>query len=1104
MQRETTLSRWCGWAIEAGWLLALTLVPIYFNLYSARHFEPDKVTTLRSIVLVMAAAALIRAFERLRGSPRSAGAPPPPPDHTGPPLWRRFSSFPLALPTLFYAAVFLLTTITSVVPATSFWGSYQRLQGTYTHLSYGLLFMLLVTHLRSRAQLERIITLTLAAAVVVGGYGILQHQQLDPLPWRGDVITRVASTMGNSIFVAAYMIMVVPLALYRLFAGLAAAQSASSATSLRADWLWALTRLLLFLGGLLLILTVITFGATVRVIDLRYWWAFPGAVIVATSLWWLITGPLERDQRIPILPAALYVAYLLLSGMLFALSAAGGPNVQQFGPAPALGPWWLWLILSLGAVVGGHALAFTLPRRSVEPSRLALRIDAVAAGFTAGLLLTAIFFTQSRGPWLGMGAGMFLFVSLLLGQGLRHAHTAGATAQVARLRAALGAWIVLAVALGGFLIAFNLSHAPVFERLREVPYIGRMGRLLEVNSGTGLVRRLIWAGDAYGGGAVGLITANPLRTVVGWGPESMFVAFNPFYPPALAGVEARGASPDRSHQSLLDELVTRGLLGLVSYFFVIGSFVALSWRLIRRSEAWHWQLFFIATLSAVSAHVVEGLVGIPVVSTLMMLWVLLAVTVVGGGLAGHYPLSLAPAPAPEPVPEPVPAPQQRKGGAKTGRGAPQRGNASRTPDAGRFPRRGNLSPAALGVYTLVLANACGLVWWFNLQPVYADMRFQQGQSASEAAGYDLNRLVTATDDYLDTIRSNPREDFYYLNLGRTLMSIADALRLQGLDPGVADPGVAVRDILRLDGADAIVAFLERTPPNRLMSYAEAVLLEARTLSPRNKDHYANLGRLNSYWATWDDNPERLRAAINWYEQLTPIAPQDVTLINERAGALTELGAYASRTGAGPTALDAYTQAEELLNHSATLDPRYADTFVRLGDIYRVRDNDLERAAESYVRAIELSALGVANAAERMAEGLAGRPELIERLRSAFAQEAARADATLAGVEPLAERQYDLPVLRDRAALLHTISGLMAVRSGDVSGSLEAYGRAVLIAPANVDYSRNYTLVLSDTGRYDEAINEQRRLLGVLGAAPNRQRDVQAATQLIQIVEQARQ
>src|SRR4029079_14095068 len=135
--------------------------------------------------------------------------------------------------------------------------------------------------------------------------------------------------------------------------------------------------------------------------------------------------------------------------------------------------------------------------------------------------------------------------------------------------------------------------APIFDQLRRVPYVSRLGALLETNEGTGLVRRLIWTGDDKAGGAVALITSNPLRTVIGWGPESMFVAYNKFYPPALAHIEARGASPDRSHEAYLDELVTKGLLGLVTYLFVIISFFALAWRLTR-SGSWNTQVLAIA------------------------------------------------------------------------------------------------------------------------------------------------------------------------------------------------------------------------------------------------------------------------------------------------------------------------------------------------------------------------------------------------------------------------------------------------------------------------------------------------------------------------------
>ncbi|MEZ4646278.1 MAG: hypothetical protein R3E31_26740 [Chloroflexota bacterium] len=46
-----------------------------------------------------------------------------------------------------------------------------------------------------------------------------------------------------------------------------------------------------------------------------------------------------------------------------------------------------------------------------------------------------------------------------------------------------------------------------------------------------------------------------LRPLIGYGPESMYVAYNRFYPPELATVEARNASPDRSHNETFDALV---------------------------------------------------------------------------------------------------------------------------------------------------------------------------------------------------------------------------------------------------------------------------------------------------------------------------------------------------------------------------------------------------------------------------------------------------------------------------------------------------------------------------------------------------------------------
>src|SRR5574337_122300 len=48
---QRAVTRFARFLIEAGWLAAVVVVPLFFNVYSSRVFEPDKLTTLRSIAL---------------------------------------------------------------------------------------------------------------------------------------------------------------------------------------------------------------------------------------------------------------------------------------------------------------------------------------------------------------------------------------------------------------------------------------------------------------------------------------------------------------------------------------------------------------------------------------------------------------------------------------------------------------------------------------------------------------------------------------------------------------------------------------------------------------------------------------------------------------------------------------------------------------------------------------------------------------------------------------------------------------------------------------------------------------------------------------------
>ncbi|WP_322510874.1 hypothetical protein [Chloroflexus sp.] len=1072
MSSQSTISQWSARVVEASWLLALTLVPIYFNLYSARHFEPDKAAVLRSLALIGLAAAIVWLLDWL--NQRALDQQPA----TGS-WWATLRATPLFWPTVAYTTVFVLTTITSITPATSLWGSYQRMQGLYTYLSYLMLGVLVAVALRTPAQRERLITLSLAAGAVVAMYGIMQHYQLDPLPWRGDVIARVASTLGNSIFVAAYLIMIVPLALYRLLAALSAARSAPIAPQPAAEWRWAIGRGLLWLAGALLIIAILKFSVAIRTIDFRYWWLFPGAVICATAIWWLLAT--HRHQPLPRWPLLLTLAYLLGFGLAFAVNAAAG--TQQFATpdiaANAL-DWWLWLALAVVALLAGYGLSL-FGSTPAEPSRLAWHLHAAASAIVLGLVLVTIFFSQSRGPWIGLGAGLFLFVSLTLWYGRKRLQASGNSRGSRLLAQALAGWVAITLVTGGFLIAFNLSDAPFFSQLREVPYLGRMGRLLEVESGTGLVRRLIWFGDEHAGGTIGLITSDPLRLLIGWGPESMFVAFNRFYPPSLANVEARGASPDRSHQALLDEIVTKGLLGLAAYLWLIGSFVWFCLRQLRQPASWRHHLLVIAMLSAVTAHVVEGLTGIPIVATLMMFWLLLGLTIAAERIERNQE------PTPEPaVAKPAVRPPARRGQQR----APARRPAARQPATGM-----------IGTAGLIGFVAAVLIWWLNIQPVYADMRFQQAQTYSEQGQTSARALLAALNESIATIRANPGEDFYYLHLARTLMSLADALRAQGV--AIGDAGKPDLDaLLRLDGVEAVTAFTQRSSPQSLLALAEAALQRAHQLNPLNKDHYANLGRINTFWYSWTGDAQRLYTALNWYERVAEIAPQDVALMNERAGVLLQLAEHATTNGDTAQAGAFFQQADELLQTSAQLDPRFGDTALRRGDLVRFRNGDLDAATAFYVQAIERAPQQVVDNLDRIARALSSRPDLLNRLRTAFAAQAERADQELAQAQGKPERAFELPTLETQAVNLYAAIARLAVQINDLEGAVAPYARAVAIQPDNAAISEQYTLILSETLQYDAALAEARRLRAVLQNS-GRTSEVARIDQLIGVIEQVR-
>jgi tetratricopeptide (TPR) repeat protein len=504
---QTKLSLLCEKIIEGGWLAALILVPVFFNIYSARTFEPDKLTLMRSIALVMALAWLIKVAET--GAPASGSAADDA-DQEDEPVsavrrgMQKLLGIPLFLPTLLLVLVYLVTTLFSISPGVAFWGSYQRLQGTYTALSYIVIFALMAGHLRTRAQVDRLVTTVILTSLPVGLYGIIQHYGLDPLPWAGDVQSRVAANMGNAIFVASYLIMVIPLVLARLLDSMNAILNEEEAS-------WGHTVLAaVYIFILAVDLITVLFSKS----------RGPLLGLLASFFFFVFLGLLALYRRREE-PGGVRLGYVLRSLVeVLALVGLGGAlgavAFRLTGPVP-VGETYLdlWSLIAAGILVGVAANVLNIGLRAAlgrHWSRLWLNwaLLAVFMGFFLGSL------NLPNSPFV------------------------------------------------------SLRSLPTVGRLTQLFQAGESSGRVRVLIWEGVLE-LIAPHEPLGVPGEFLDPFNAMRPLIGYGPESMFNSFARVYPPELAHVEKRGSSADRSHNETFDMLAMMGILGFLAYYFLMFS-----------------------------------------------------------------------------------------------------------------------------------------------------------------------------------------------------------------------------------------------------------------------------------------------------------------------------------------------------------------------------------------------------------------------------------------------------------------------------------------------------------------------------------------------------
>ena len=225
------------------------------------------------------------------------------------------------------------------------------------------------------------------------------------------------------------------------------------------------------------------------------------------------------------------------------------------------------------------------------------------------------------------------------------------------------------------------------------------------------------------------------------------------------------------------------------------------------------------------------------------------------------------------------------------------------PGAGKWLGAGGWLGPVAGVVLALL----GLIFIFtvNVSLVRADIIYKQGQAYDNARRYD-----ESTRFYELAIGEEPREDYYYLFLGRAQLEKARQ-----------------------------AAGSER---QEFLGKAEQSLLRAQELNPMNTDHSANLGRLYLAWAqmlSGEERANKLQKSLDYYSVATRLSPSAAHLRNEYASTYQFAGLP--------------DKAMEQYNISLKLDQRYSDTYRRLGDYYRqTSQNDL--AIQAYEQGVQVA------------------------------------------------------------------------------------------------------------------------------------------------------
>jgi tetratricopeptide (TPR) repeat protein len=176
--------------IAAAFFILLAMVPLILTPWNFELFEFNKMLAVYAGAAVIAGAWVIECVRRRRF------------------IFRRT---PLDLPLGLFLISQIISTVLSIDRHTSVWGYYSRFHGgLISTICYLILYWAYAAFMT--AKTKQVIAVILSTGLIVSLYGIAEHFGIDKHLWIQDVQNRVFATLGQPNWLAAYLIMLIPLA----------------------------------------------------------------------------------------------------------------------------------------------------------------------------------------------------------------------------------------------------------------------------------------------------------------------------------------------------------------------------------------------------------------------------------------------------------------------------------------------------------------------------------------------------------------------------------------------------------------------------------------------------------------------------------------------------------------------------------------------------------------------------------------------------------------------------------------------------------------------------------------------------------------------------